>query len=173
MEAPFVVIETEDTKEIVDQTWEAWRDVDPHADIGPINEVVTPQVIVQFSDDEKTSSIYVKRGESKPTLRFGTKEPKFIKIDDPLVPEIACLDSRTFCETAAYVTDCAQAVSLYDSAAKLTVTQDYERVIEAMRIRAAQGNTNITEADSVFAMYSQVVRESAAEASLLRRELPA
>lgn len=156
------------------ETWRQWKDIDNIDDVmGPVHEVNTPSAVVRFTDKTDLRSVYTKFGQDKPTLTFGAKEPKHISMEDGLIPEITALDSAAFCETAQYVRDCAVAVDTYDVEAKRAVSQDYERVIEAARVRAAQGVINMDEADAVVSMYEGVVRGSGVEMRMLRQELPA
>lgn len=153
--------------------WTKWKDVDPY-EHAPINEVFTPNAIVRFVNDEKTRSVVVRRGEQKPELTFGTKEPRHISIEDPVIPEIVAMERDDFCQAAAYVADIARVVEDTDFATRRTVSQDYERVIEAARMRAAQGVINMDEADAVYHMHTAVVEQGGrSEFERMRVELPA
>ncbi len=154
-----------------EKRWEQFHDIDP-TDIGPIKEIITPSIHIRFTD-RTIYSMFVQRGSMKPTLEFGSKEPKHIRNDDPLIIEIAETNSHEFCEVVAYVEACASEVDIRDSGAKLNVSQDYERVVEAARIRATQGIMIMEEADAVYSLYSRVVREAAVEFDTMRAELPA
>ncbi|MBP7807557.1 hypothetical protein KA047_03625 [Candidatus Saccharibacteria bacterium] len=154
-----------------EKSWEQFHEIDP-TDIGPIKEIITPTIHIKFTN-RTIYSMFVQRGDMKPTLEFGSKEPKHIRNDDSLINEIAETNSNDFCEVVAYVEACAGEVDIRDSGAKLSVSQDYERVVEAARIRAAQGAMNMDEADAIYSLYSQVVREAAVEFDIMRAELPA
>lgn len=153
--------------------WTRWKDIEFEVDESPINEVITPRVIVRFTDDDKTWSIQICRGENKPELTFGSKEPRHISIGDVRIPEIAELESTDFCQVAAYVTGVAQSIGNNDYEMMRKVSQDYERVIEAARIRAAQGEINMVEAEAIFDLHTAVVVQGTQASRVLREELPA
>ena len=153
--------------------WKQWKGIDSEEYNGPIGEVIAPNAIVRFTNDEKVRSVVVRRGETKPELTFGTKEPRHISIDDERIPEIVGLDSRAFCQVAAYVQGIASNIGVNDFDTMRIVSQDYERVIEAARMRAAQGVINMDEAAAVYALHSVVVVQGMQASAVMRHDLPA
>lgn len=107
---------------------------------------------IEFVKDETKWFGWTRLNEGVTSITVGTREAKHIEVNDPIVEEVVSMNSSEFCEAVEFVGRCYESRSTFTANQIRCVEQDFERVIEALRIRASMNDLNREEVDALWMM---------------------